>query len=250
MNLQGKVALVTGGARRLGRGIVQALAERGCDVVVHFGSSSGAAERTVDELASLGVRAWRVSADLTRAEEIDRMFAFVNSAVGRLDVLVNSAASFESAMIDTIDAEAWDRVQALNLRAPFLCLRRASERMRESSRDAGESAAVINIADWSGLEAWPGFAHHGVSKAGLIHLTRVAARELAPAVRVNAVVPGAILPAPGVDPESDEWLSRAGRIPRGRTGEPQDVGRAVVFLAEHEFVTGVVLPVDGGEGLC
>jgi NAD(P)-dependent dehydrogenase (short-subunit alcohol dehydrogenase family) len=250
MNLQGKVALVTGGARRLGRGIVQALAERGCDVVVHFGRSAGAAERTVDELARLGVRAWKVSADLTRAEEIDRMFAFVETAVGRLDVLVNSAASFESAPLESIGPEAWDRVQALNLRAPFLCLRRASEQMGKTERDADESAAVINISDWSGLQAWPGFAHHGVGKAGLIHLTRVAARELAPAVRVNAVVPGAILPAPGVDPESDEWRSRAGRIPRGRTGEPADVGKAVAFLAEHEFLTGVVLPVDGGEGLC
>lgn len=250
MNLRGRVVLVTGGARRLGRGIVDALAERGCDVVVHFGRSGGAAEQTVDELASHGVRAWKVSADLTRPEEIDRMFAFVDSAVGRLDVLVNSAASFESAPLETIDVDAWDRVQALNLRAPFLCLRRAAARMRQSSRGAGESAAVINIADWSGLEAWPGFAHHGVSKAGLIHLTRVAARELAPAVRVNAVVPGAILPAPGVDPESEAWLGRSKRIPRGRTGEPEDVGRAVAFLAEHEFVTGAVLPVDGGEGLC
>jgi len=249
MDLRGKVALVTGGARRLGRGIVLAVARAGCDVIIHYGTSAAQAQQGVREIEALGVRGWNVAADLTRGEEIARLFEEVR-AIGRLDLLVNSAASFESAPLEEIGEADWDRVQALNLRAPFLCLQQAAKLMRASERAAGESAAVVNVADWSGLQPWPRFAHHGVSKAGLLHLTRIAARALAPAVRVSAVVPGAILPPPGVEPGSDAWQRRAERIPRGRIGDPDDVGQAVVFLAEHEFLTGVVLPVDGGEGLC
>jgi len=249
MELRGKVALVTGGARRVGRGIALALARSGSDVIVHYGSSAPKAERTVADREAPGVRAWSFGADLAHGEELEGLFEQVR-AVGRLDLLVNSAASFENAPFETIGEEDWDRVQNLNLRAPFLCMQRAAELMRTSPRAVGEAAAVINLCDWSGLQAWPDFAHHGVSKAGLLHLTRIAARALAPEVRVNALVPGAILPPSGVDLESASWRSRAERIPRGRTGHPEEVGSAVVFLAEHEFLTGVVLPVDGGEGLC
>jgi pteridine reductase len=249
VKLRHGVALVTGGARRLGLAIARSIAARGANVVVHFGHSRAAAAEACRDLASLGVEAWPVAADLADPAAIDGLFTEVERLAGRLDLLVNSAASFESAPFESITAADWDRVLALNLRAPFLCMQRAAELMGRSTRPPEETAAVVNVADWSGLQPWPGFAHHGASKAALLHLTRIAARELAPAVRVNAVVPGAILPPAGVEPEAESWTGRAAAIPRGRTGRPQEVGSAVVFLAEHEFLTGVALPIDGGESL-
>ena len=131
---------------------------------------------------------------------------------------------------------------ALNLRAPFLCTQRAARIMRGSERD-GAPGLVVNLSDLSGLQAWTRHAHHAASKGGLLHLTRRAARELAPEVCVNAVIPGAILPPPGVSAGASEWRRRGELVPLGRTGDPPDVGRAVVFLAENDFITGVMLPM-------
>lgn len=249
MRLDGAVALVTGAAHRLGAAVAHSLAGRGCSVVVHYGGSREAAERTAAELARLGVRAWPLGADLREPAAIEGLLAEVASRCGRLDLLVNSAASFERQDFETIEASDWDRVLALNLRAPLLCARLAAPLMRSSQRPDGAPAAVVNIADLSAFEAWPGYAHHGVSKAGLVHLTRQMAVELAPAIRANAVVPGAILPPPGVETESPAWRRRGEKIPLGRTGRGEEVGAAVVFLAANDFVTGAVLPVDGGEGI-
>ncbi|MGH7539786.1 MAG: SDR family oxidoreductase, partial [Gemmatimonadota bacterium] len=145
---------------------------------------------------------------------------------------------------------------AVNLRAPFLCMQAAAPRMREGARDrggrpgpAGVPGAVVNLADLSALHAWKEFAHHGASKAGLLQLTRTAAKELGPHVRVNAVIPGPILPPPGEDPASEAWHRRGARLPLGRTGEPAEVGDAVVFLAASDFITGAAISVDGGERL-
>lgn len=250
MNLDGSVSLVTGAGRRLGKQIALTLARRGSAVGVHYGSSRDAAEATAGELRALGVDAEALPANLTRPEEIDRLFAAVGRRFGRLDLLVNSAASFERGPLEEITAAEWDEVLALNLRAPFLCLQRAAALMRrEPGRRGGAPGAVVNVADLSGLLAWSRQSHHGVSKAGLVHLTRLAARDLAPDVRVNAVVPGAILPPPGMPVSDPAWRKTVDRLPLRRAGEPAEVGEAVAFLAANDFVTGATLVVDGGESL-
>jgi NAD(P)-dependent dehydrogenase (short-subunit alcohol dehydrogenase family) len=249
MRLDGSVSLVTGAARRLGKEIALALADRGSHVAVHFGASREPAEETAAQLRRLGVEAIPIGADLRRPMEIDRLFDRVQGQFGRLDLLVNSAASFEHGRFEEIDREEWDNVQALNLRAPFLCLQRGAALMRRSSRPDDAPGAVVNLADLSGLLPWSDQAHHGASKAGLLHLTRLAARDLAPQVRVNAVVPGPILPPPGMSEDDATWRRTAERVPLRRAGEGHEVGDAVVYLATSDFVTGTTLLVDGGEHL-
>lgn len=249
MNLQDKVALVTGSAKRVGRAIALELARQGAGVIVHYGRSQEEAEDTAEEIRAFGVPAWLAQADLRRPEDIDDLFDRLRNDVPRLDVLVNSAASFESKPFSDITAEDWDTVLAVNLRAPFLLTQGAAAWMRDSPRPEDESGLVVNLADLAGVQAWCGFAHHGVSKAGLLHLTRLAARELAPAVRVNAIVPGAILPPPGTDEDSDHWRESRERVPLRRTGSPVLVARTVVYFAENDFVTGAVVHLDGGERL-
>jgi pteridine reductase len=241
--------LVTGSAHRLGSAIAARLAAAGRDIVVHYGRSASAAETTASLIRDVhGVRAWTLQADLTDPSAIDSLFETVAETCGRLDVLVNSAASFSAAPLSEVDADAWDRIQAINVRAPHLCIRRARSLLEAAAADGG-TAAVINVADLSGVVPWRNFGAHGVSKAGLLHLTRCAALEMAPQVRVNAVVPGAILPPPGETTESTAWRAIGERLPLGRPGSPEDVGDAVAFLAGARFVTGEVLFVDGGEHL-
>jgi NAD(P)-dependent dehydrogenase (short-subunit alcohol dehydrogenase family) len=249
MNLSGKVAIVTGAAHRVGKAIGLALAREGMQIVVHYGSSEELAQETVREIAALGVRAVAVQADLRDVNQIDRLFHTVQQEFGRLDVLVNSASNFVKQPFDAITVEDWKDVMQTNLRAPFLCTQRAARLMRMESRPAEEPAAIVNIVDLSGIYPWRSFVQHGVSKAGLIHLTQISAYELAPGIRVNAVAPGAILPPQGMDPDSDTWRKLGERTPLGRTGHPDYVGQAVVFLAKNDYITGAVIPVDGGEHL-
>lgn len=244
MNLRDKTALVTGASRRVGKAIALELAARGASIVVHYGASAAQAAETVGEIEALGVRSWAVQADLRVEQEIERMFVEIADRAGGLEVLVNSAASFERAPFLEIGCREWDDVMALNLRAPFLCIQRAAPLMR-----AAGGGVVVNISDLSGVKPWRNFAHHGTSKAALIHLSRAAALELAPEIRVNCVVPGAILPPPGVEESSEAWQKRGRPVPLGRTGAARDVAESVAFLASSDYVTGAVLPVDGGEHL-
>ena len=244
MELAGKTALVTGSARRLGKAIALELASRGASIVVHYGSSEEAARETAADIEALGVSAWPVQADLRAPADIERLFDRIEELSRGLTVLVNNASSFESEPFLEIDVESWDKVLALNLRAPFLCIQRATAMMR-----AAGGGVIINIADRSAFEPWKKFAHHGTSKAALVQLTRAAAHELAPEVRVNCVVPGAILPPPGISESGEFWRKRGDVVPLGRTGAKGEVTAAVAFLACNEFITGAVLPVDGGEHL-
>jgi len=244
--LRGRVALVTGAAHRLGAAIATQLAAQGCNLVVHYGASESAANDTAQRLrVAHQIEVWPMQADLALPDAIARLFSQVEQHCGRLDILVNSAASFDSGPLADFDAQRWDQVMAVNLRAPHLCMRHAQPLLAASESDP----SVINIGDLSGATPWRDFGAHGVSKAGLMHLTRCAALEFAPVVRVNAVVPGAILPARGVSTESEEWQRIGDRLPLGRAGDPRDVGQAVAFLAAAPFVTGEVLFVDGGEHL-
>lgn len=245
MDLYGRVALVTGAGLRLGREIALSLARAGADIVVHYGTSVEPAEEVAAMVRDLGRNAWALGADLAEPRAVDEMFDEVSDRAGRLDVLVNSAATFDSRPMAEVRVQDWERTMAVNLRAPFFCMQRAAELMTRAESDG----VVVNIADLSGLSPWIDYAVHGASKAGLVFLTESAARELGPAVRVNAVVPGAILPPPGVDPEGESWAKRGDELPLRRTGAPEHVVKTVLFLIDNDFVTGAVVPVDGGERL-
>jgi NAD(P)-dependent dehydrogenase (short-subunit alcohol dehydrogenase family) len=236
-----KVALITGGAIRLGRAITLGLAEAGYDVVVHYNSSRGPAEETARTAESLGRRAIAVRADLSGGDGARALVAATTEAYGRLDLLINSAASFEQSDLLDVDEEAWDAVMAVNLRGPFLVVREAADLLQAAG------GSVVNMVDLSAFQPWVRYPHHSVSKAGLLHLTRILARVMAPRVRVNAIAPGAVLPP---DDFSDEDRDREkARTPVGHLGSPEDIVRTVLFLAASPFITGEVVVVDGGRSL-
>jgi pteridine reductase len=243
MNVPGiqRVALVTGGATRLGRAITLGLAEAGYDVFVHFRSSGAEAEEAARAVEGLGRRCVLFQADLSEPAAPAAVVEAARAAFGRLDLLVNGAASFDARTLAETDAGAWDDVMGLNVRAPHLLVRAAAPLL------AASRGAVVNLLDLSAFQPWTEYAAHAVSKSALAHLTRVQARALAPDVRVNAVAPGAVLPPDDYPPERLEAL-RA-RTPLGTLGAPEDVVAAVVFLAQARFVTGQILAVDGGRSL-
>lgn len=233
-----RVALVTGGAVRVGRAISSALAEDGYRLVVHYNSSSGPADELVEEIRSRGGEAVAIGADLADGDAVRRLAREATDAFGGIDLLVNNASVFPPEKLEETDEELWDHTIAVNLRAPFFLIRHLAATLRE------RRGVVINMADLAGIQAWAAYAAHGISKAGVVHLTRVAARSLAPEVRVNGIAPGAVLP-----PESmsdDEIRQLAERTPLKRNGSPDDVIRALRYLLAADFVTGETLVVDGG----
>lgn len=242
MELNERVGLVTGGARRVGRALSLALARAGCDVVVNYHGSEEAARRTVADIEALGRRAIAIRADVAVKSEVDRLVGMTADAFGRLDVLVNSASTFESAPLLAISEADWDRVMAVNLKGPFLLSQAAVPLLRGHG-----DGLIVNISDLAGLKPWKAFAHHSVSKAGLIHLTRVLAKALAPDIRANCIVPGTVLPP---DDYTEEQIRQSReRTALRRLGSPEDVAKALVFLAESDFTTGEVVVVDGGRTL-
>lgn len=254
MQLLDTVALVTGAGHRVGRAIALGLADAGCHVVVHYGTSREAAGETADEIRAIGREAFTFSADLARPEEIESLFCAVNERFSRLDVLVNSAASFARTPFDEITIEEWDASFAVNTRAPFLCTQHAACLMHDTSGRAGTDGtdapgSIVNIGDMAAIVPWRGYVQHGVSKAALLQLTRATARELAPTVRVNAVVPGPMLPPAGQELSEEEWATKGARVPMGRPGHPSHIAESVVFLSGNDYVTGDILFVDGGEHL-
>ncbi|UCC81451.1 MAG: 3-oxoacyl-ACP reductase FabG [Gemmatimonadota bacterium] len=240
MDFSGKVALVTGSARRLGRSIAGALAEAGCAIVIHHHASPSEAADAVGECRALGVEAAALQADLGDPEQIDLLFAELESSFGRLDILVNNAATFAGVPATQITPEEWDRVLNLNLRAPFFCSQHAARLMKRTG-----AGSIVNLADVAAFQAWPGYAHYCVSKAGLVMVTRVLARALAPEVRVNAVAPGPVLPPEDTSPDEQERLAELTALKR--LGEPDDVVQAVLFLVRSDYITGETIVVDGGK---
>lgn len=241
MKPRGRVALVTGGARRVGRAIVLALAERGARVAIHHHTSSDDAASAVAAAEALGTEAWSVAYDLRDPAAPDRLVRDVVARFGALDILVNSAAVMQRTPLDEITPEQWDAIFALNLRAPFFVARAAAAAMR------GRGGVIVNLADLAGLEVWPSYIPHGVSKAAVMQLTRALARTLAPEIRVNAVAPGAVLLPESWGEESAARL--AATTPLKRLGSPADVAQAVLYLVEADYVTGDTLVVDGGRRL-
>lgn len=247
MELRGRVALVTGGAHRVGRALALALAARGMRLAIHYHASEEDARDTARdaEVASGGAEAWTVRADLAERAAPERLVNEVASHFGSLDVLVNSAAVMVRTPLEEVTPEQWDATFHLNLRAPFFCARAAAKVMREGdASDGGTRGAIINIADLAGLESWPGYIPHGISKAGVIHMTTSLARVLAPDIRVNAIAPGAVLLPESWGPEDAAHLERT--TPLHRLGSPADVAQAMLYLLEADYVTGETLVVDGG----
>jgi pteridine reductase len=233
-----QVALVTGGARRIGRAISLGLAEAGYDVVVNSHASPREAAEVVREIERLGRRGTVVLGDVADTATVDALSEHVSTEFGRLDLLVNNASTFESRPLMEVEEAEWDRVMAVNLKAPFLLARALAPTLEQSK------GAILNLVDLSALQPWVDYPHHSVSKAGLLHLTRVMARALAPNVRVNAIAPGTVLAAETQTPSELERIR--GRTALGTLGTPEDVVRTVLFLARSPFVTGEVVVVDGG----
>jgi pteridine reductase len=234
----GTVALVTGGARRIGRAIALALAERGSDIVVHYNGGKDEATETVAALRSRGVRAEPLHADLSDVTAAQALPGRANDLFGGLDIVVNSAAMMLRTPIGDVTPAEWESMFALNLRAPFFIAQAAAPLL------ATRAGVIVNIADLAAYETWPAYVPHAISKAGVVQMTRGLARALAPAVRVNAVAPGAVLlPDTWGDSTADRL---AGTTPLQRLGTAEDVAQAVVYLCEATYVTGEVIIVDGG----
>lgn len=260
-SLESAVVLVTGSARRVGRAIALEFARNGSNLVIHHSHSPDDAQGAAAEARALGVDAITVQADQSKPEDVRAMFDAIRAHYGRLDVLVNSAASFKKGDLLEIGFEEWQSVIATNLTGPFLCTQHAVRLMVEGTREhrlgrdnqsasstVSSGGCIINISDNSGLKPWASRPHHSIAKAGVIQLTQVAALALAPhGIRVNCVVPGPVLPAAGEAESSVVGVARG--LPLGRIGEPADIARACVFLATNDFATGTILRVDGGEGL-
>ena len=223
------------------------LAAQGARVVVHYRNSEAEARKVAAQIAREGGEALCVRADLARLDEIDALFASLEKQFGRLDILINNAGVFHpTPLADTTEAQ-WDAVFDANLKAQFFCAQRAAPMLRASaSLRGGEGGRIVNFASLGGLLAWPKYTAYSVSKAGVIMLTRCLARALAPSITVNAIAPGTIS-FPEDAPELAEAYVR--KAPLARTGAPQDILDAVLYLVRAEFVTGQVLVVDGGRSI-
>jgi len=242
VEIRGKTALITGGAVRVGRVISLALAQAGANIAVHYHTSREEAETVVAEARSLGVQAASFQADLAEAGQSVALAEQVLAFFGGVDILVYGASLFQTTPFPAADPMLFRRITAVSIDGAFHLVNALAPAMRE--RGAG---CIITLIDSSAWKPWHNFTAHAAGKAGLLALTRQFALELAPTVRANAIAPGPVLPPAHYTPEK---IARdASRNPLGRWGSPQDVADAVLYLVKADFLTGVVLPVDGGESL-
>jgi 3-oxoacyl-[acyl-carrier protein] reductase/pteridine reductase len=233
-SLQGRVVLVTGAAKRIGRGIALRLAKEGARVAIHYSSSEAEARATAAECGNAPL----FRADLEKVAEIERLFSDVQQHFGKLDGLVNNAARFTQRDPLKITEADWDFIHSVNLKATFFCCQQGAKLML-----AGEGGRIVNISSLGGIRAWPDHAHYCASKAGVIHMTRAMAQAWAPKITVNSVAPGVI---PFGEP--DERVKHLiAKTPAGRAGTADEIADAVVFfLTASDFMTGQLLAVDGG----
>jgi NAD(P)-dependent dehydrogenase (short-subunit alcohol dehydrogenase family) len=248
--LVGKTVLITGAARRLGRASALCLAQAGADVAITFRNSAREARETVVDLSALGVRAFAFHCDVTRENEVQRMMKDAGRELGRIDILVNNAANYETVEFEELTVQQWDAIFASNTRGPFLVTREALKWMRRK-RGKGSGpieAKIINMGSLGGLKPWPSHAHYCSSKAALHMLTKVMAKALAPEIAVNAVAPGMI--DLGERAAAVFMRRMAKQTPMQRNGRAEEIAKAVLFFATApQFITGQILTVDGGLGL-
>jgi NAD(P)-dependent dehydrogenase (short-subunit alcohol dehydrogenase family) len=242
--LSGKSAFVTGGAKRIGRGIALALAQAGADVAIGYWRSQTDAAQTSSEIAALGRRALALECNVRSEASIRAAVAGVAAEFGRLDILVNNAALFASAPLESLPTAAWDEIFETNARGPFLVAREALPHLRAAS------GRIVNLGSLGGLHPWATHAHYCSSKAALHMLTKTMAKAFAPEVTVNCVAPGAIEMEDGAPNAAERAARFAAKTPMRRNGAVEDVAEAVLFFATGpSFITGQILVVDGGLGL-
>ena len=245
--LEDKVALVTGGAARIGAQISRTLANAGAIVAIHCHRSLAAAEDLVEEIEASGGEAFVVRGDLSEDEDRTALIESVIDRAGRLDILVNNASIFEKIPLDEMTSDAAQMMWRVNAEAPLMLIQQAAPHLRFEGVD--QPGSVINMIDnSSGRNDWPELSHYCASKAALLSMTRSLAQELAPSIRVNAVGPGAIL---FQDWESEERRSAVlSSIPMGRQGNTEEIAETVLFLAAGpSYITGQIIDVDGGWSL-
>jgi len=239
VRLEGAGALVTGAGKRIGQAIAIGLAQAGCDVAVHYHGSARGAEETARAVRGAGRRAELLQADLSDATASRGLADQAARALQRLDIVINSSGVMVRQPVETVTPESWDATLDLNLRAMFFVSQGAIPHLRRAK------GKIVNMADIAGMEPWPAYVPHCVSKAGVVMLTKALARALAPDIAVNAVAPGAVLLPEGWDEKAREHIRET--TPLERLGDPADVVAAVRFLlAGTDYVTGTVLVVDGG----
>ncbi len=258
--LAGKSVLVTGGARRLGRVIALAFAQAGADVAITFRASQSDAAETAAEIAALGRNSFAIPCDVRSEQSVRAAIVQAIAGFGRMDILVNNAAVFGSAALESLTLDQWDAAFETNTRGPFLVAREALPHLRAAS------GRIINMGSLGGLHAWTGHAHYCASKAALHMLTQAMAKAFAPDISVNCVAPGWIAldderiaqEQTALDPSRIDVVNRAelqaarfaAKTPMGRNGNGEDVAEAVLFFATGpHFITGQTLVVDGGLGL-
>jgi len=239
--LTGKVALITGAAKRIGRSIALRLADEGADIAINYGTSKAEAGEVIREIELRGRRAVAIQGDVSKKAEVTRLFAQIDKDFGRLDILVNNAGMFFAAAFEELTEEQWDRIMNTNLKSQFLCAQAAAPLLRRAQPGPGH---IVNLSSLGGILAWPAYTHYCVSKAGVIMLTKCLARGLGPEILVNSVAPGTIQ-FPGEAPDEDYIR----RTPLHRTGTGEDIADAVAYLVKSDFVTGQIIAVDGGRML-
>lgn len=240
MEIKDKVALVTGGAHRVGRAITLMLARAGASVVINYNTSAVKAEATADEARALGAKVLLVQADIAHHDRVKAMAGQVSAWFDGIDILINSADRWEKSPFPSDDIGPWERVIGTGVNGPYYVTNAFAPMMLK--RGGG---VIVNIVDLAAWEAWPQFTAHAVSKAAVLTMTRQFALELAPTIRVNAVTPGPVLPPPDYSPEMIE--KTAARTLLNRWGTAEDVAQAVKFLIEADYITGDTITVDGGE---
>jgi NAD(P)-dependent dehydrogenase (short-subunit alcohol dehydrogenase family) len=242
MELEGKIALVTGSSRGIGKTIALELARHGCKVIVHGSKESDALSESFENVSKLSPDSLMVAAELSKPDEIDEMFLQIQKAFAGLDILVNNAATQNPSHVLELQQEDWDRVLSVNLRAPFLCAQHAAKIMRDNKR----GGKIINISSVHAYDARRYYAHYSTAKGGLETLTKSLALELAPYnIQVNSIVAGAIATELTPLDRQEKFLTS---VPAGRIGTTEEIAQLVVFLSSNrcDYITGASITVDGG----
>ena len=244
MDIQNKLALVTGGAQRVGKAIALALAQAGAEVIITYHSSADQARATVAEIKQSVGRAAAYACNQSEVASIDELFSALRRDFDLLDILINNAAIMERKPVLEVTLDDWERVLNTNLRGPFFMAQAAARWMIAAQRPG----VIVNIADTAALKPWPGYITHTISKTGMVAMTETLALALAPQIRVNAIAPGPILKPPAWSDERWQRSTEA-TVPLKRTATIEDLTEAVLTCVRNEFMTGHTLVIDGGRSL-
>jgi NAD(P)-dependent dehydrogenase (short-subunit alcohol dehydrogenase family) len=242
MEIKDSVVLITGAAERVGRAVALYLAEKGAHIVFSYYDPKEDWEKTLADIEALGVKGLAIQTEVRDSKQIHRLVDEAIMQHGKIDVLINNASVWLRSPMLEITEEEWDTALDINLKGPFLMSQAVAPHMIKQ-----EQGVIINMTDLSAFQVWPGYVHHGASKAGLVSLTHSMASELSPFIRVNAIAPGTVLLPENAPPEKRQWAIDMSTLKR--IGTPEDVARLAAYLIESDFVTGSVNFVDGGRSL-